>query len=95
MLFIPGKLELAAAEGTFVVSVEGREIFRTRSRTAAVEKFNGIRRDMEQRFPFSGPTPEEMKAMLGRMLNDVAADETLRRPPRKRSTARSSRTFGG
>jgi hypothetical protein len=95
MSFLPGKLELISRDSIFAVSVEGCEIFRTRSRRMAIEKFNEIRCDMEERFPPTGPTAEDAKVLLQRMMTDVAVDETLRRPPKKRSTARSSRTFGG
>ena len=61
----------------------------------AVAKFNRIRHLMEQQFPKQEPTADEQKALLKSILADAAVDETLRRPPKKRSTARSSRTFGG
>jgi hypothetical protein len=95
MSFIPGKLELASKDGVFVLSVERKEVFRTAYQKTAIAKFKEIRSGMEQRFPARVPSAEDTKVMLQRMMTDVAVDETLRRPPRKRSTARSSRTFGG
>jgi hypothetical protein len=95
MSFIPGQLELNSNGDSFFITIQGKEVFSTRSRRAALARFNEIRKDMEEQFPASGATPDDMKAMLERMLSDVAVDETLRRPPKKRSTARSSRTFGG
>jgi len=95
MSFIPGQLELASKDGVFSVSVEGREVFSTPSQKTAIAKFKEIRRGMEQSFPPRRPSAEDEKVSLQRMMTDVAVDETLRRPPRKRSTARSSRTFGG
>ena len=95
MSFLPGKLELISKEGMFSPMVEGQEVYQTRSRRSAIQKFNEIRGEMELRFPPKGPSPEEAKVLLERLMTDVRVDETLRRPPRKRSTARSSRTFGG
>jgi hypothetical protein len=95
MSFLPGKLELISTEGTFSLLIEGQEIFQTRSRRSAIQKFNEIRSEMESKFPPKGPSPEDAKILLERLMTDVRVDETLRRPPKKRSTARSSRTFGG
>jgi hypothetical protein len=95
MSFIPGRLELASRDGMFAVSVEGTEVFRSRSQRMAVAKFKELRSGMEQRFPPTAPSAEDSKLFLQRLMTDVAVDETLRRPAKKRSTARSSRTFGG
>ena len=95
MSFLPGKLELIFKDGVFLLSTEGCEVFRTRSQRTAIEKFNELRSEMEARFPPKGPSAEDAKVSLQRLMIDVKVDETLRRPPRKRSTARSSRTFGG
>jgi hypothetical protein len=97
MSFLPGELELFEEDGSFVVSIKGEILMRTRSQKAAVVKFNSVRRSLEETFPYRDrpPTAEEMRALLASILNDAAIDATLRRPPKKRSTARSSRTFGG
>ena len=95
MSFLPGRLELVSEGKVFVVSVDGNEVFSTQSRKIAMGRFNEIRREMEKRFPPTRPTAEDSKILLAQMMNDVAVDEALRRPPKKRSSARSSRTFGG
>lgn len=95
MSFLPGELQLSEERGVFIVSVKSQEVLRTRSQKAAVAKFNAIRGSMENQFPHRETTQEEKQALLRNILNDAAVDETLRRPPKKRSTARSSRTFGG
>ena len=95
MSFLPGKLELISKEGMFSLLIEGQEVFQTRTRRSAIQKFNELRAEMELRFPPKGPSAEDAKHLLERLMADVRVDETLRRPPRKRSTARSSRTFGG
>lgn len=78
-----------------MVSIESHEVFRGRSQAGAVGKFKEIRREMEKEFPPTGPTAGETKVLLERLLTDVRVDDTLRRPRKKPSTARSSRTFGG
>jgi hypothetical protein len=95
MSFLPGQLELSVQNGEYVVTVRGKVVMRNRSQKAAVNRFNTIRKSMESEFPQRQLSDEEIKAVLASKLNDVAIDETLKRPPRKRSTARSSRTFGG
>jgi hypothetical protein len=92
--FLPGDLHLREENGLFTVSLHGAEILRTQYKSAAVNRFNAIRREMENQFPNRDATPEEKLSLLNRMLNDFAVTETLRRPPKKRSTARSTRTFG-
>jgi hypothetical protein len=95
MSFLPGKLELKSKDGMFALSVEGCEVLRTRSQRTAIENLNALRSEMEPRFPPKGPSAEDAKVLLERLMTDVRVDEALRRPPKKRSTARSSRTFGG
>ena len=95
MSFVPGKLELTLMNGIYVVSVQGQPVMQTRAQKEAVKAFNELRRRMEKEFPPVGPSEEELKLLLRRTLADIAVDQTLRRPPKKRSTARSSRTFGG
>lgn len=95
MSFLPGALELIKREGEFVVKVKDEVVLQTRSQKAALKKFNSIRQAMEREFPHQPLSEEEIRANLAGALNDVAIAETLKRPPRKKSTARSSRTFGG
>jgi hypothetical protein len=95
MSFLPGQLQLCEEAGEFIVSLKGDTVLQTRSQKAAISKFNAIRRAFEEEFPYIPPTAEEKRTLLASVLNDAAIDQTLRRPPRKKSTARSSRTFGG
>jgi hypothetical protein len=95
MSFLPGGLELFEEAGEFVVTVKDEVVVRTRSQKAARQKFDTIRRSMEKEFPHRLPSDADVKAILASVLNDVAIAETLKRAPRKKSTARSSRTFGG
>ena len=92
--FLPGQLELYEEQGEFFVRVKNEVVMRTHRPRAALNHFNTLRKSMEAEFPHQPPTEEELKAILARVLNDSAISETLKRPPKKRSTARSSRTFG-
>lgn len=94
MSFLPGQLELYEEDGEFVVSLKNEVVMRTRVRRSALNRFNTLRTSMEAEFPHHPPSEAEIKAILSRVLNDAAIAETLKRPPKKRSTARSSRTFG-
>jgi hypothetical protein len=94
MSFLPGKLELISVGEEFVLSVGENEVLRTRSQREAVNRFKALRNRLEKEFPPLINFAAESNVALARLLNDIAVDETLKRPPKKRSTARSSRTFG-
>lgn len=93
--FLPGDLHLTEEHGEFLIQVQGNEILRTRSKRTALSKFNELRRSMEQQFPAREVTPEEKGELLKGILNEALLAEVKRRPPKKRSTAGSTRTFGG
>lgn len=93
--FLPGELYLSEEYGVFVIQVQGTEILRTRSKRMALSKFNELRRSMEQQFPTKEVTPEEKGELLKGVLNEALLADVGRRPPKKRSTAGSTRTFGG
>jgi hypothetical protein len=93
--FLPGELDLSDEQGEFVVRVQGKEILRTRSKQTALSKFNALRRSMEQQFPAREVTPEEKKELLKSIFNEAMLADVARRPPKKRSSARGTRTFGG
>ena len=93
--FLPGELDLSDEQGEFVIQVQGKEILRTRSKRTALSKFNELRRSMEQQFPTREVTPEEKGELLKGILNEALLADVGRRPPKRRSTAGSTRTFGG
>ena len=93
--FLPGELHLSEEHGVFVIQVQGKEILRTRSKQTALSEFNELRRAMEQQFPTREVTPEEKRELLKGILNEALLADVGRRPPKKRSTAGSTRTFGG
>ena len=92
--FLPGELYLSQDEGVFVITVNSTEVLRTRSQRRALDRFNELRREMEDKFPSRELTADEMREVLQRAIADslVAPSSTRKK---KRSTARGTRTFGG
>jgi regulatory protein YycH of two-component signal transduction system YycFG len=81
--FLPGNLHLTKEQdGTYLVTMQGQELLRTRVEKKAVAKFNAARKDLESQFPARELTPEEKRAALEKLL-----------PPKKEKIT-GTRTFG-
>lgn len=94
--FLPGDLHAARDEsGFFIVKVQAHEILRTRSQKSAVSKFNEIRKEMEKRFPAHELSDEEKTENRRRMLVDALVQHNSLGGRQKKTTAASTRTFGG
>lgn len=94
--FLPGDLHLCQNEsGLFVVKMAGREILLTKSRRAAVSKFNTLRIELEKRFPSREPTAAEKAELLQREINDSLLGHNSLGGRKKKTTAGGTRTFGG
>lgn len=94
--FLPGALFLKRADdGTYSVTVEGQEILRTKSQRAAVARFTALRQEMEARFPARELTPEEKNEILQRAIADSLVGHNSLGGRKKKTTAGSTRTFGG
>lgn len=94
--FLPGELYLNKDAGRFfVVTLKGEEILRTRSQRSAVIKFNEIRKELESRFPPHQLTPEEMAENRRRAIGDFLVQHNSLGGRKKKTTAGSTRTFGG
>lgn len=94
--FFPGQLFLDSAnDGTLYVTLNGEEILRTRSEKAAVAKFKALREEMERRFPPHELTPAERAEAFKRMVQDSMVRHNSLGGRKKKTTARSTRTFGG
>lgn len=91
--FLPGALYLLEEQNDFVVSVNSKEVLRTRSQKRAIAKFNEVRKDMELQFPNRALSPEEKQQLLQSAIADSLVGHNAVRP-RKKTTARSTRTFG-
>ena len=93
--FLPGQLSLDSAEdGTVRITLNGEEVFHTRSERSALAKFNSIREEMERRFPPSELSDSDRAEAFKRMVGDVIGHNSLG-GRKKRGTAGSTRTFGG
>ena len=94
--FLPGALFLNRMEdGTYVVTVEGQEIVRTKSQRTAVAQFSKVRQEMEARFPARELTSEEKSEILQRLIGDSLVGHNSLGGRKKKTTAGSTRTFGG
>ena len=93
--FLPGELYLSEKYGVFVIQVQGKKILRTPSKRTALSRFNELRRSMEEQFPTGEVTLEEKEEILKGILNEALLADVGRRPPKRRTTAGSTRTFGG
>jgi hypothetical protein len=94
--FLPGDLHLnKEQDGSYLVTMQGQELLRTRVEKKAVTKFNALRRDLESQFPARVLTPEEKRAALEKYLLDYKAVQVRAstKPPKK-DKIRGTRTFG-
>lgn len=95
--FLPGELHLTKQQdGTYLITVQGREVFNTKLEKRAIAKFNEIRREMEAQFPAREMTPEEKQKLLSKYISEikVGIDHNSFRPEEKKKKSGSTRTFG-
>lgn len=96
LAFVPGELYLDNVEGGyFLVRLKGEEVFRTRSQRAALAKFNELRRTLEDDFPLRQLSTEEKGELLNKAIGDSLVGHNSLGGRKKKSTAGSTRTFGG
>ena len=94
--FFPGQLFLDSADdGALRVTLNGEEVLRTRSERAAVAKFKALREEMERRFPPRELSQAEKADAFKRMVQDSMVRHNSLGGRKKKSTAGSTRTFGG
>lgn len=94
--FLPGALYLETAEdGRIRVTLDSQEILLTRSERAAVRKFNELRQNMEKQFPPQEVSAEEKTQALRRIIADALVQHNSLGGRKKKTTAGSTRTFGG
>jgi hypothetical protein len=94
--FFPGELFLKKiADGTFVITIKGEEVFKGKIEKKAITEYNRIRKDMEQKYPARELTPEEKNAALKKWMMDCASRE-VRNSTRKDKPdkIKGTRTFG-
>jgi hypothetical protein len=96
LVFLPGELLCDIAEdGLFRVSIQNKEVIRTKSQRIAVQRFNELRKEMEERFPLTELTAEEKAEMLQRAIGDSLVGHNSLGGRKKKTTAGGTRTFGG
>ena len=94
--FRPGHLLLfEKPKGNYVVQLKEAVVLETRAQSRAVAKFNVIRRELEAQFPAQKQTPEEQAENTRRLVSDSLVGAYSFRPPKKKGTAKGTRTFGG
>ena len=93
--FIPGDLHLFKDNQNFVVRMAGQEVLSTKSRRAALARFNALRAEMEKLFPARQPTPAERAELLQKFIGDSLLGHNSLGGRKKRTTAGATRTFGG
>jgi hypothetical protein len=94
--FLPGDLHLnKEQDGTYLVTMQGQELLRTRIEKRALAKFNAVRKDLEIQFPARELTPEQKRAALQKYLLEYKAAEVRAstKPPKKEKVT-GTRTFG-
>jgi hypothetical protein len=94
--FLPGNLFLDSADDGYLrIALNGEEIFRTRSRKAAIARFNLVRAEMERRFPPRELSAKQKADAFREMVKDSLVQHNSLGGRKKRTTAGSTRTFGG
>jgi hypothetical protein len=94
--FLPGKLLLdTGSDGSLRVTVDGEEVFKTRSQRAAIARFNTLRQEMEERFPPHELSDKEKTAIFRQILTDSLVQHNSLGGRKKKTTAGGTRTFGG
>jgi hypothetical protein len=96
LLFVPGDLHLKKEpDGTYLVTMQGQELLRTRVEKQALARFNTLRKELEVQFPTRELTPVEKRAILGKYLLDYkAAEVRASTKPPKKNKVKGTRTFG-
>jgi len=94
--FLPAELFLESADdGSYRVSLGGNEIVRTKSQKTAIRKFNELRMETEKQFPQRQRTEEEKAKALRRAIGDALVGHNSLGGRKRKTTAASTRTFGG
>lgn len=96
LAFVPGDLYLGKVEGGyFLVRLKGEEVLRTRSQRAAIAKFSELRRLLENDFPVKDLSPGQKSELMNKVIGDSLVGHNSLGGRKKKSTAGSTRTFGG
>ena len=94
--FLPGDLHLTEeTDGTYLVTMHGQELLRTRTQKKAIARFNAVRTDLEFQFPARELSAEEKRSALENLLLDYkSAQVRASTKPAKKEKITGTRTFG-
>jgi hypothetical protein len=93
--FIPADLHLKKTQdGFYVVTLQGQEMYRSRSDKQALAKFNKLRRELEAQFPAREMSPEKKAELLNKYIGETLVAHNSLRPLDKKKKIGSTRTFG-
>src|SRR5689334_6366254 len=93
--FVPADLHLIEDDGGFVVTLQGSEVFRSRKGKKALDKFNSLKKELEEKFPSHKPSAEEIATLLQKSIADSLVGHNSWKPEeRNRKKINSTRTFG-
>lgn len=94
--FAPGELGLIKGDdGFYSVTIQHNEVSRSKSQKHALAKYMALRREMERRFPARELSQQEKAEMLSRTIGEALTGHNSLGGRKKRTTASSTRTFGG
>ena len=95
--FLPGELYLnKTKDGSYIITLQGKEILQTRSEKKAISEYNKLRRELESQFPSHELSSEEKRELLRKYVAEskVGLDHNSFRPQEKKKKSGSTRTFG-
>jgi hypothetical protein len=93
--FLPGDLHLTQEpDGSYILKMNGQELFRTRIEKKALGRFNKLREDLETLFPARQLSSHDKKTTLAKYLMDYKAAQVRAstKPPEEK--VKGTRTFG-
>jgi hypothetical protein len=90
--FIPGDLYLSEDGNVFTVTFRGEAVLQTKSKKAALSRYNSLRSQLESLYPLQDITPEEKEERWRIERSDSLVGHNSVRPPRRK--VNPSRTFG-
>ncbi|MGH9429240.1 MAG: hypothetical protein ACRD2L_23405 [Terriglobia bacterium] len=96
LAFVPGQLFLLQLDNsTYVVTLQEREVLRSKSKKVALARFNELRRELEQSFPTKELSDAEKTNLLHREIAESLVGHNSLGGRKKSKSASKTRTFGG
>ena len=93
--FLPGELNLTKTQdGSFLITIQGEEVYRTRVEKKALAEYNKIRKDMESQYPARELTRGEKTALLLKYIGESQGVPRESKKPGRKYVSGSTNTFG-